>query len=69
MQLSAEVEQEQLARCAEEGGRSCQFVTEHHDDCFDASYRAEYRIREFRHAEYADCLAEKTRQSVAEAEK
>ena len=67
MQLSDDVEREQLARCAEQGGRTCQLVTEHHDDCFDASYRAEFRIREFRQAEYADCLAEKNSQSVAKS--
>ena len=68
MQLSNEVEQEQLAKCLEDGGRICQLVVEHHDDCFDMSYRAEFRIREFRRVEYADCLLAKVKQSSAKAE-
>ena len=60
MQLSNDVEKEWLAECMDKEGRDCNLISEHHDECFDSSYRAEFRIREFRRGEYADCISTKT---------
>ena len=63
-QLSSDVEQRQLAACLEGKGRDCHLISEYHADCFDASYRAEFKIREFRRGEYADCMSRKIGQHV-----
>jgi hypothetical protein len=63
-QLSNDVEQGQLAACSEDEGRDCHLISEYHDECFDSSYRAEFRIRELRRGEYADCMSRKIGQHV-----
>ena len=54
--LSDEVLTAKLKECAEEADYDCQLISQYHDDCFDSSYRAEFRIKQFRRAEYDSCI-------------
>ena len=69
MQLSNDVEEQQLADCAEKGDRDCRLILEYHDECFDSSYRAEFRIREFRWGEYAECISKRIDRNVVSEDK
>lgn len=54
--LSDEVLESKLKDCTEQANYDCQLIHKYHDDCFSSSYRAELRIKQFRHAEYDACL-------------
>lgn len=58
-QLSEEVEERQFNRCTDQGNADCDLIGRFHDDCFDTSYRAEYRVRQFHSAEYQQCMNER----------
>ena len=56
MQLSDEVQAAERAACARKGGFDCDLIAKYHDECFESSYRAEYRIRSFHDDEYRVCI-------------
>ena len=58
-QLSNKIEEETLKACAEQGNYDCDLISQYHDECFDFSYRAQYRIKQFHHAEYNRCINSK----------
>lgn len=62
MRMSNDVEQETIEACEKNGGYDCELIHEYHDECFDSSYRAELRIREFRPREYRACIDSKVKQ-------
>jgi len=66
MRISNEVEQETVEACEKSREYDCELIHEYHDECFDSSYRAELRIREFRPGEYRDCLNTKIKQHVTD---
>lgn len=59
-QLSNEVRKSALESCAKDARYDCDSVLEHHDDCFNSSYRAELKIRSFHYQEYWTCLVNKS---------
>ncbi len=61
-QLSNKVEAEKLRACEARGGNDCGLIPKYHDDCFESSYRAEFRIRTFRYDEYNRCIATRIKQ-------
>ena len=56
MQLSTEIETAEMNACNNKGGSDCDLIANYHDDCFEPSYRAEYRIRTFHAREYRVCM-------------
>jgi len=55
-QLSGEIKQKELENCAKRGEIDCMIIKSYHDECFDSSYRAEFKIRSFHTDEYQACL-------------
>jgi len=62
MQLSNKVEEDRQKACVQGGGHDCGLISKYHDECFNASYRAEYRIKSFHRDEYNDCMARRISQ-------
>lgn len=61
-QLSNKIEEEKWNTCIEQCRSNCELVSKYQDDCFDPSYRAEYRIKTFRPGEYDRCMDNKIEQ-------
>jgi len=65
MQLSREVAEEKRKGCSEQSNYDCELISKFHDECFEASYRAEYRIRKFHSGEYNNCVDQKIAQHLS----
>jgi hypothetical protein len=51
-----------LASCIEQHLYDCSLIELYHRECFDLSYRSEYKLKEFHPAEYDNCLNTKIKQ-------
>ena len=58
-QLSNQVREAEETACAKNGTTSCDLIAKYHDECFDLSYRAEFRVKSFRFGEYRACIENK----------
>lgn len=58
-QLSNDVEEEKRKVCFKQGRYDCGLISRYHNECFNSSYRAEYRIRDFHFDEYNNCIDSK----------
>ena len=62
LQLSGETRDAEEAACEQTKAFDCVLIERYHDECFDPSYRAEYRIRSFHVDEYRACMDSRIRQ-------
>jgi hypothetical protein len=58
-QLSNTVKEAEGEACAKKGNYNCNLIATYHNECFEQSYRAEYRIRSFHASEYHACIENK----------
>ena len=59
VQLSNKIEEKKLKVCEEQNIYDCGLISQYHNDCFNASYRTVYRIRDFHPDEYHSCINRK----------
>jgi hypothetical protein len=60
--LSNQIKEKKLASCIEQHLYDCSLIELYHRECFDLSYRSEYKLKEFHPAEYDSCLNTKIKQ-------
>jgi hypothetical protein len=58
-QLGDDIKAEKLRICSEEGRYDCGLIEQYHDECFDLSYRSQYKMKEFHPGEYERCMNSK----------
>lgn len=66
MHLSGEVQETERKACAKQGAFDCDLIAKYHDECFEPSYRAEYRIKSFHADEYRACIENMMNQHLSE---
>jgi hypothetical protein len=63
-QLSNDVREAERGACVKNGKFDCDLIAKYHDECFESSYRAEYRIRSFHASEYHACIEKRASQHL-----
>lgn len=62
--LSNQIKEKKMKSCVEHNLYNCDLIELYHKECFDLSYRSEYKIKDFHPAEYDKCLNTKIKQHV-----